>query len=162
MLETVAQTIQLILAPVVMVSACAILLTGLLSRYAAINDRMRLLARERFDLLLGQADEATQRLIAERIKQIDTQIPILLHHHRLTHDAVLAAYSAVALYIADMFVIALGAVMYADWIAALVLVLFLGGTGMLLAGILITAREIRTSHQAVQYEVQAMVGRRRP
>lgn len=34
-----------------MVSACALLLGGLLSRYAAINDRLRVLAREPFDLL---------------------------------------------------------------------------------------------------------------
>jgi uncharacterized membrane protein YphA (DoxX/SURF4 family) len=49
--EMPPRTIQLILAPVVMVTACAILLAGLLSRFAALNDRLRLLARERLDLL---------------------------------------------------------------------------------------------------------------
>ena len=48
---SVSQTIQFILAPAIMISACAIILGGLLSRYAAVNDRLRALAHERFDLI---------------------------------------------------------------------------------------------------------------
>jgi hypothetical protein len=44
--EMVARTIQLIIAPVVMVTTCSILLGGLLSHYAALNDRLRGMARE--------------------------------------------------------------------------------------------------------------------
>ena len=48
--ETIARTIQLIVAPVVMVTAGAILSGGLLSHAGAINDRLRTLAHERLDV----------------------------------------------------------------------------------------------------------------
>ena len=44
--QTAAKTIQLILAPVVMVSACGILLTGMLGHFGNINDRIRMPARK--------------------------------------------------------------------------------------------------------------------
>ena len=49
--ETVTGTIQLILAPVVMVSACAIFVSGLLTHYEAINGRMRRMVSERREIL---------------------------------------------------------------------------------------------------------------
>ena len=45
--EMVARIIQLILAPVVMISACAILESGLLGHYASINARLRNMTHER-------------------------------------------------------------------------------------------------------------------
>lgn len=47
----VATTIQEILAPVVMVTACALILSGLITRAQAINDRLRLMDGERLDVL---------------------------------------------------------------------------------------------------------------
>ena len=48
--ETIARTIQLIVAPVVMVTAGAILSGRLLTHAGAINDRLRTLAHERLDV----------------------------------------------------------------------------------------------------------------
>jgi hypothetical protein len=158
--ETVARTIQLILAPVVMVSACAILLTGLLSRYAAINDRLRLMGRERFDLIAAlKEDTASYRSIlhGERLSQIDYQIPLLMRRHKMAHDSVLAIYCSTGIFVADMFIIALGAVSYADWIGIGVLLVFVLGTLALLGGVLITAWEVRISHRAVHYEVERIL-----
>lgn len=161
-LETIARTIQLILAPVVMVSACAILLNGLLTRYASINDRLRTLARERLDLLrrkhIADIGKADKELNQERLTEIDYQLPLIMRHHRLTHDAVLAVYVASAVFIADMFVIALAAFNYVDWIGVLVLALFLCGTASLFIGVLLTGIEVRTSHHAVHYEVRRVLG----
>ncbi len=154
-IETVTRTIQLILAPVVMVTACAIMLTGLLTRYAAINDRLRTMVHERLDLL---AKGTTDGLTSERLTQLDAQIPLLLRHHKRAHDAVLVVYYAVAVYIADMFVIAILAVAGAVWASGMVLLLFLAATGLLFVGVLLTAMEIRTSHETLHYEVQRVAG----
>lgn len=154
--ETVARTIQLILAPVVMVSACAILLTGLLARYATINDRLRLMAHERLDLLVAlKEDEHSPRAVfhRERLAEIDHQLPMLMRRHKMAHDSVLATYCATGVFLADMFVIALGAIMYTDWIGIAVVFVFLSGTLALLLGIAITALEVRTSHRALHYKV---------
>jgi hypothetical protein len=158
-IETVTRTIQLILAPVVMVTACAITLTGLLARYAAINERLQAMVRERLDLLTARgAAETVDSLSGERLTQIDAQIPLLLRHHKQAHDSVLFVYYAVAVYVADMFVIAIVAATGAAWASGAVLILFLAGTGLLFVGILLMAIEVRTSHQALHDEVQRVAG----
>ena len=55
----VAQTIQLIIAPVVLVTACTLIQNGILGRYANLGERMRLLAGERLELLrFGKSEDA--------------------------------------------------------------------------------------------------------
>ena len=53
-----------------------------------------------------------------------------------------------------MFVIALAAATNSAWLPTLVLISFLAGTGALWLGVLLTAREVRTSHRALQYEAR--------
>ena len=50
-LAIATQVIQFIIAPTVMVSACSLILNGILVRYAQVNDRLRLMAHERWDLV---------------------------------------------------------------------------------------------------------------
>lgn len=116
-----------------MVTGCAILLGGLLSRYAAINDRLRLLAHERLDLLrIANSDPGmTQTLLAERLEEIDRQVPDLLSRHKQERDAVLSAYCAAIAFIVTMFVIALAALVESDIVATVALGLFLFGTAVL-------------------------------
>ena len=157
--EMVARTIQLILAPVVMVSACGLVLNGVLARYAAVNDRLRALSRERLDLLRAQGGviAGADALTVERLSEIDAQVPHLLRHHKRLHDAVLAVYCAILVFVASMFVIAVAAMGTAAWLASAALVTFLAGTGVLLLGVLLTALEVRTSHVAVHFEVKRVM-----
>ncbi len=157
--DLVARAVQLILAPVVLISSAAIVLNGLLTHYQAVNDRLRSMNRERFELVKTLAT-SVDSLDAERLKEVDHQIPELLERHRLIHHAVLAMYLAMLLFILSMFAIA-GAVIVSADLAGLVLGLLLAGTAVLLAGILLTAREVRASRQAITFEV-ARVLRLRP
>lgn len=134
-----------------MVTACAILLGGLLTRYAAINDRMRLLARERLDLI---REGTTDTYTTERLGEIDRQLPELAGRHRMEHDALLRVYGAVLIFIAVMFMIAIAAVANASWASTLILVLFLLGTAVMAWGVLITTLEVQRSLHAVEFEVQ--------
>jgi hypothetical protein len=158
--ETVARTIQLILAPVVMVTACAILLGGLLSHYAAINDRLRALARERLDLLrqASAAAPIADPFNSERLEEIDKQVPDLLHRHRLERDAVLSVYAAVLVFLVTMLVIAVAAVANSAEMATVALIVFLAGTGALSWGVWLTAVEVHRSHRAVEYEARRVAG----
>lgn len=149
--ENVSRTIQLILAPVVMITACAIMLTGLLSRFAAINDRLRTMTHERFDLLNKPSTEA---LVVARIRQLDNQIPDLQRRLKIAHNAVLTAYVAILVFIGDMLLIAMAALSGVVWAAFLSLLVFLVGTGVLGLAIVHTIREIRTALKAVLYEVK--------
>ena len=49
--EAIGRTIQLILAPVVMFSACSVFVGGVLNHYTSVGDRIRALTRERLELL---------------------------------------------------------------------------------------------------------------
>lgn len=149
--ENVARIIQLIVAPAVMISACAIILTGLLSRFGAINDRLRLMNRERLDLLRVTNPDP---LTAERLTEIDVQLPDLRHRLRLQHQAVMTTYSAIMVFIISMFVIGLASVADFTWTAGAALVTFLVGMLTLLGGIVLTVNELRMSQRSIIYEVE--------
>lgn len=157
--QHVTQIIQLIIAPVVMVSACAILVNGLLSRYSAISDRIRKQTYERLELL-RTPDDTTLSIHAvtesafkrERLTEIDEQIPRLLHRYKLVHHASLALYAAICLFVLSMFLIAFAVQPNAGDVATAVLVVFLLGTATMLVGVIFTTVEIRRSRDTVDYE----------
>lgn len=147
----VARTIQLIIAPVVLVTACAIIQGGFLSRFMYVGQRMRSLANERLDLLhSGKRDDG---FYSERLQEIDRQVPLLRQRHRLLQKSVLLIYNAILVFIISMFAIALSVASNASSVAALALVCFLLGTCLLLVGVVLAGQEIRMSHQAICYEI---------
>lgn len=154
--EAIARTIQTILAPVVMISACALFLSGHQARYAAVTNRLRNMVHERLELLHDDNDTSTLKV--ERLRQIDRQLPELLHHHKGIHETVMTIYSAVMIFIISMFTIAFAAAMHSAWMAFAALVLFLSGTGVLLLGIVVAALAFRTAHRGIQYEVRQTCG----
>ena len=151
----IAQAIQLIIAPVVMITACTLLQNGILLRYASIGQNIRSLAHERFELLRSGKAEDTLSLI--RLQAIDRQLPLLTHRHRLIQKATLLAYSAITIFILTMFTLALSVALKVGIVATIALTLFLAGTGVLLVGISFTALEIRISHRTLCYEVQQIM-----
>jgi hypothetical protein len=167
-LATLAQTIQVIIAPVVMVTACGLILGGLLTRYAGINDRMRLMAHERWELVraLGgggpTAGPPADPFVAERIHEIDIQLPQLLRRHHRLRDAAVLLYLAVLVFIGCMFLIASAAVFELLALTTAALWVFLLGNGLLLLGVLQTAIEVTISHRALYYEMQRVLDLGRP
>jgi len=149
----VAQVVQEIVAPVVMVTACAILIGGMMTQYGAINDRIRAMNRERLDLLRAGLTSGTVDVIAhERLREIDTQVPRLVHRHERVQVAILLAYGSILCLVASMITIAIATRVRS--VAMLTLVLLLGGVATLLVSIAWMAREIRGSHDAVSYEAE--------
>ena len=158
----VTRIIQTIIAPVVMVNACAILLGGLLSHSAAINDRLRAMARERIDVLRSLGLASTDRFAAERLNEIDAQMPDLLHRLDLIRSAVLSVYGAILLLVIDMLVIALATSTESAGLTAAVIVVFLAGVAALFIGVLLTVLEGRLSQRAIRFEVQRVLALTRP
>lgn len=150
----IAQTIQLIIAPVVLITACMLFQNGILARYSNIGQRIRSLTHERFELLRSGKEDT---FYFDRLQAIDCQLPLLTQRHRLIQKAALLAHSAIAVFISTMFAIALSVTLNAGIVGMLALALFLMGTGVLLLGIFFTALEIRISHQALCYEVHQII-----
>jgi hypothetical protein len=157
--EAIAQTIQFILVPVVMITSRAILVGGFLTRCAELNDRMRTLARERLELLrepdggLSIAATVSDAFKSERLSEIDAQLPGLLRRHELVHRGVLAIYVAILIFVVSMLAIAVAMVPDSATLATVALAIFILGTVALLAGVALIAVEVRMSNAAVRYEV---------
>jgi len=156
-IQTAGRTIQLILAPVVMVTACGILLTGMLAHYSSINDRIRALAAERLGLALLAPAEGGEALAWERLTEIDHQVPILIHRHRLVHHGILLGYTAVVTLVVSMFVIGAAALADSSVLGTVALFVFLAGTASLMVGTVFVAVEVRGSHTAVAYEAMRVI-----
>lgn len=157
-IATVTDTIGLILAPVVIITACAIVVGGFWNHYAAISDRLRTLTRERLELLREDAipdvHTPTHAYVTERLAEIGGQLPDLLRRLRFMRDAVLATYTGVGLLVLDMFAIALAVETGSSLVATLALGLFLLGTTGLFVGTLLAVFEVRASHRAVSDEAR--------
>ncbi|MFI5272892.1 MAG: DUF2721 domain-containing protein [Ktedonobacterales bacterium] len=162
-LQSVQNAIATILAPVVMITSCAILLGGMLAQYGSVNDRLRAFARERLELLRtpegGLAPVAEQGDFArERLREIDAQVPGVLRRHQLIHNALLLMYAAVLIFVLTMIVIAGAYQQHSGALATAAMVLFLLGVATLLSGVALFAIYIRGSNDAVQYEMRRILG----
>lgn len=150
-IQTVTSTIQLILAPVVMLTACSLVLNGQFNQYISINNRLREMTRERLGLIRLTSRDVFD---SERLEEIDHQIPQLLSRHLLVRNALVLLYSAIVAFILDMFVIALAVVTLTVWLTTLVLLVFLIGILLFLGAGIMATIEVSRSHQAVHYEVE--------
>jgi hypothetical protein len=158
-IETAGRTIQLILAPVVMVTACGLLLNGMLTHYTAINDRIRRLTAERIGLaFLTPAADDHGALARERLTEIDHQVPMLIDRHRQVHHAILLVYTSVVTLVLSMFIIGAAALADSDALGTVALFVFLAATAAVLAGAGFMALEVRNSHASVAYEAMRVVG----
>jgi len=78
---TAITAIQAMVAPVVLITAAAILSGALLAMYGSVNDRMRAMDGERLGTLTGAGGTLLSAADVpasgrERLTQIDTQLPI--------------------------------------------------------------------------------------
>jgi hypothetical protein len=127
--------------------------------YGSVNDRMRAMDRERLETLTGAGGTLLSAADVpasgrERLTQIDAQLPLLLRRHRLIRDAVLLIFAAVAVLVLGVIVIAVAVTNRSGAAGTVALVLVLAGTVTLLGGLLLAARSIMISAEAIDYEVQ--------
>jgi hypothetical protein len=124
--ETITRTIQLILAPVVMVPPVQSSSAGSWRTTPRSTCAFRTLAHERLDLLRSANDEPNP-LVIERLAEIDLQLPEILGRHGLVHHSLLATYVSILILVATMCVSALSAATNLDWLVTSILVLFVAG-----------------------------------
>jgi hypothetical protein len=154
-LEMVARTIQLIIAPAVMITSCCIFTNGLLAHYASIGERLRLTVRERVDLLKeAEVSSSSDLIVQERLEDIDFQIPNLLHHHLFMRTSLAGTFVAIVVYILDMFVIAYSVLSNRTGFYGAIPVVFLLGVAAQLIGVLYSVMDAFISHKIYAYEAR--------
>ena len=159
-IPTAAQAIEAMVAPVVLITAGGILSNGILSVSGSVNDRVRALNRERFELLSGGAGaELAMADVGpagrERIRQIDTQVPMLVRRHHLLRDAVLSVYVAIGILVLAVVVLGLSVTIGSEMAALFALAFVLAGTAGLLVALGFAARSTWLSHDAIDFETKA-------
>lgn len=150
--EVVAQTIQLVIAPAVMISGCAIIQSGILGRYSNTGTRLRSLTRERLELLT--TPDIPDRMFDDALFLLDSQLKSLSHRHLLIKTAALILYGATLWFLFSMLAIAAAKMLNTMLFALIAFTLFLLGTFTLLLGVLLASSEIWMSHKAVLAEVR--------
>jgi hypothetical protein len=87
--EIYYKTIQLMLAPAVMISACGLLLLGISNKYSSVNNRLRLLneERRRHHNKLNQGSELDYLEII-RLQSISRQLEELLDRSKLVRNVI--------------------------------------------------------------------------
>jgi hypothetical protein len=151
--------IAAMVAPVVLVTTAALLSNGLLAVYGSVNDRMREMTSERLGLLTGPRGDILAKIelsgvSQERLMEIDAQLPMILRRHHLIHNAVLILYCAVAVLGLSVIAIAVAVTQDSEGFANAALGLVLAGTLVLLAGLLVAARSLASSTDAITYAVR--------
>jgi len=150
--EVVAQTIQLVIAPAVMISACATIQSDILGRYSNIGTRLRSLTRERLELLMIR--DMPDRMFGNALFLLDSQLKSLSRRHLLIKTAALVLYGAILWFLFSMLAISAAKMLDRMLFALIAFTLFLLGTFTLMLGVLLASSEIWMSHKAVQSEVR--------
>jgi hypothetical protein len=158
-IEKMVHIINLILAPVVMISGCALILNSLLQRYESIGGRLRLMYRELLGLLRAlepdQPDLSAKNQDIDRLRQlqIEEQIPHLMRRYTLVRNALLLVEVAGITFVVDMFTIALVELIPSvSPLETTPLIGFLLGITLLLGSLVFSIIEVYHSHREVAYE----------
>jgi hypothetical protein len=146
-----------------MVTACALLVGGMLNQYNQINDRLRAHARERLGLLrtkedgLARVDELGGVFTRERLQELDQQLPHMLGRYHLIRNAVLAMYCAVLVFLTTMLAIGAAYELRSSGWATGALVLFVVGMATMLVGLVQHALFVVGGNTMVRYEVRRIL-----
>ena len=158
-IDAIIRTIQLMLAPVVMVTACSTYITMLSNDYQSIVSSIRSMSREHLNLLQAASNSETGVSVSsldavskERLHEIENELPGLLQRHGFIRNALLCINIAILIFIASMFLIAVAEFTNISPGAFIALLTFLAGVGIVFIGVVQVIRDNSRSHRDVIYE----------
>lgn len=146
------QTIQVMLTPAIMISACGLLILGMNNKYSLVMNRVRTLGQERRALRAKvdlQADETA------RLASIDRQLKRLEVRLYLDRNTVLAYSLAVAFFVLDSLALGLHiSFETADLLTPAALGFFLLGMLSVFVGVVFALREAWYGYGIVIMDVE--------
>jgi len=148
------EAIQAILAPAIMVSACGLLLLGLLNRYTMIMSRIRALSEERRHLVRATTPPAEAvPLEVARLASVMRQLEDLLDRVRLLRNAVMCQVVAVGCFVLTSLLLGLR-VAGPGWLKLSHPVpVFVIGMAVLFAGVVFEGTDVVRAYRTIRLEV---------
>lgn len=156
MADQITRVIQSILAPVALVTTCALLINGLQQRYVNLGDRLRTFHNEWLMLHLNRSTSPNDTFVRWREDELAVELPHMQRRYRMIHDALVALYIATCIFLITMLLLALIDVALSDPVAPLALVGTFCGTLMLLVGAIIAVIEASRSDREVLFEMKSL------
>ena len=153
-ITSIAEIIQLMLAPGIMISACGLLLLGMNNKYSLVVNRIRLLNEERRRVLHKVDDKDFNYQENQRLESISMQITSLVFRVKLVRNAVLCYTTAVALFVLTSLSIGFGYLLDITKLNSLITILFLLGMISVLCGVIFAAYETYKGCEIVNFEVK--------
>jgi hypothetical protein len=135
------QVVAAAVTPVVMVSATAILISGVNARYMAVSDRIRGLTHEFRD---GHTSDQRRGVIQQQLK-------IFLRRLRLVAWAIRSLFAAAGCFVT--MVLLISATLWRQMLAYATLPLFLVGLLLIIAAITCQLLELQASNNTINLEV---------
>ncbi len=163
--EQTTQLIQLILNSVLLTVACALALGRLGIRQATVEEHLKAASRHYSDLLelRGEMEGNGKVLpLQSRLNQAKKALRQLQQRYQALHQSLLATHYAFLFAVISTFMMALRALVNADWLITLAIGLFVVSVSVLLLGVGWTLVEIHHSKLPLWQEVEGMLSLDRP
>jgi hypothetical protein len=150
---SVIQIIQLILAPAVMINACGLLLLATSSKYSSVLNRIRLLNDEKRKLFKKAGEKNFEEM--QRLESLARQIEHLMVRAKLVRNSVMCYTVSIALFIVTSLLIGLGYLIRGFESDSAVMIAFLVGLAVILAGIIFAFLDAKQGYEIVRFDVLA-------
>jgi hypothetical protein len=149
------KTIQLMLAPAVMISACGLLLLGINNKYSAITNRMRLMTEERRRYLFKiKEGKELDYLETTRLQSVIKQLGELLVSARRVRNVITSYVIGLFLFILTSLIIGLDIFLNIKITETLALFTFIAGMIVVGNGLLFLLMETLKGFKIIEVEVK--------
>jgi len=148
------EAIRLLVAPVVMISACGLLCLALYNRLAVIVARARAFNKERVECVHALRADPDAPHLAARVATLDHQFTVLLLRARLVRAALVALLTTVASMLFCS--LALGLMTVVTWAGVAALTVFVVGIVTALAAVAFALLELRRALDPVSVEEMSL------
>jgi hypothetical protein len=149
-------TIQQLLAPVVMISACGLLCLALYNRLATVVSRIRQFNRERLEHAIRErsAGDTVRRALELHRSTLEKQIPTMLNRARLIHNALMCIIACLICMLASSLTIGVSMLWTPAFYGAVAF--FVLGLLLAFSGMVMEFRELTMSLGEVELETHAL------
>jgi polyferredoxin len=151
---SVTQTIQLILAPGVMINACGLLLLSIGNKFSSVLNRIRILNDEKRRLIVRAAEPDYSTLENQRVESIERQLHGLLKRARWIRNAVSCYFVSVGLFVLTSLLIGADFFLQMPHLKDVIIVVFLFGMIVVFLGVVFGVLDTMKGYDIVKFEVQ--------
>jgi hypothetical protein len=149
------KTIQLMLAPAVMISACGLLLLGISNKYSAVTNRMRLMTEERRRYLYKiKEGKELEYLETTRLQSVIKQLGELLISARRVRNVISSYVIGLFLFILTSLIIGLDIFLNVKITETIALITFIGGMLAVGTGLVFMLAETLKGFKVIEVEVK--------